>query len=137
MNARSMVRAATHGFSLLELMLVLAIIGILMSVVAVNVLGAGDKAKNKASRASMETIKNALTNYNLTHSAYPPALATLQTTKELDASKPLKDGWGRDFVYNAQSANKERPFTLFSAGPDGNTGTDDDIDVWTMYENNK
>lgn len=137
MDLRKAVRAASRGFSLLELMLVLAIIGILMSVVAINVLGAGDKAKIKASKASMDTIKQALTTYNLNHSAYPPTLETLRTVKELDPSKPLKDGWNRDFFYNLTSNNKDRPFTLFSAGPDGNTGTEDDIDVWTMYEDKR
>ena len=50
-KAQSAARRVRRGFSLLELMLVLAIMGILMSVVAYNVIGAGDKAEPKTTGA--------------------------------------------------------------------------------------
>lgn len=129
-------RVRVRGFSLLELMLVLAILGILMSVVAINVLSSGRRAKERATRASMATIQTALTNYNLNHSAYPPTLELLKTTKELDPTKPLKDAWKHDFVYSVQTNNPDRPFVLASPGDNGSMGDEDDIDVWTMNEKN-
>jgi type II secretory pathway pseudopilin PulG len=100
------------------------------------VLGAGARAKARATRASMETIKGALSQYNMEHSIYPPTLDTLKTGGFLEKGKPLKDGWGRDFVYNPQGRDKDRPFILGSSGENGQTGDEDDIDVWTMHEKN-
>lgn len=123
--------AAPRGFSLLELMLVIAIIGILMAVAAVNILGAGDRAKTQATKASLSTIKNSLGEYNLNHSSYPPDLRTLVSAKFLD-DKALKDGWKKDFIYDARGRDKDHPFILGSSGPDGIVGNEDDIDIWTM-----
>lgn len=121
----------TGGFSLLELMLVLAIIGVLMAVAAYNVLGGGARAKITATKASLTTIKTALTAYNLDQSAFPPDLHTLVTTKHLD-DKALGDGWKNAFNYDPRGRDADHPFILFSNGPDGQVGTADDIDVWTM-----
>lgn len=121
---------ATRGFSLLELMLVLAIIGVLMAVAAVNIMGGGARAKKRATQASMETIKGQLKAYNLDTSAFPPTLATLVTSKYLD-DKALKDGWSSDFYYSPSGTTKERPFVLTSPGEDKQLGTEDDIDAWT------
>lgn len=128
MNVRP-TRTRPAGFSLLELMLVIAIMGVLMAVVAVNTLGAGEKAKRKATVASMRTIKNALSTYHLDYSTYPPALATLVSARVLDAN--IKDGWKRDFIYIAPGADG-REYELMSAGPDNQAGTPDDVNVWFL-----
>lgn len=133
-NRRSLRR--TPGFSLLELMLVLAIIGVLTAVVAVNVVGAGGRAKVRATMASMTTVKSALNTYNLDNSAYPPTLPALQsggTKAYLDPSLKLADGWGRPFYYAVPGLNSQ-PYDLISSGEDGQGGTEDDINVWTMQK---
>ncbi len=127
---RGAVRAA-RGFSLLELMLVLAIIGILMTVAAVNVLGAGDRARTTSTKASLETIKTQLNTYYLNTSSFPPNLQTMVTAKYLESGK-LMDGWNVAFIYAPNPGNTERPYDLGSCGPDKLPGTADDIDVWTM-----
>jgi len=124
-------RHARAGFSLLELMLVLAIIGVLMAVAAYNVLGGGQRAKIRASQASLTVIKTALTDYNLDQSAFPPDLRTLVTSKRLE-DKSLVDGWNNTFNYDPRGKDADHPYYLFSNGPDGKAGTEDDIDVWTM-----
>jgi general secretion pathway protein G len=129
-----MVLRAARGFSLLELTLVIAIIGVLLGVVAVSVGGMGNKAKVRATEASMSTIKSALDSYNLEYSAFPPDLRTLAVTKILDASKPLKDGWKRDFQYDPRGRSKEQPYILMSAGEDGVAGNEDDIDLWQVLQ---
>ncbi len=123
---------APRGFSLLELTLVLAIMGILMAVVAYNVMGQGAKAKAKATKASMSVIDAALKQYNLEYSAFPPGLQTLIGAKILDPSKPLKDAWDVDIYYDPRGTDKDHPYILKSAGEDKQLGTDDDIDVWNM-----
>src|ERR1041384_8004790 len=108
----------TAGFSLMELMLVLAIMGILMAVVAVNIMGVGEKAKIKTTKQSLMTIRNALQTYHLEQSAYPPDLRTLSTMKPplLDGSR-LQDSWKTDFMYDPHGPSADQPFILGSAGP--------------------
>jgi|GEM_PF-6439185 len=126
-------RAARHAFSLLELMLVVAIMGVLMAVVGYNVLGAGEKAKKKATEATLRTIANALDEYQLDFSAVPPDLQTLVTMRppKLKDQK-LADGWGNPLIYDPRQVTENQPYQLGSAGPDKNPGSADDINVWTM-----
>ncbi len=131
---RSQARAqkrARAGFSLIELTLVLAIMGVLIAVASFNLLGQGEKAKARATSTTMATIRTALDQYNLDHSAFPPDLKTLQNAKLLDANKPLVDGWNRELVYDPRGRSKEQPYILGSNGADGAAGTEDDISVWT------
>jgi general secretion pathway protein G len=134
MRSRTQRMRRSAGFSMLELMLVLAVIGVLMSVVAISFMSGGQRAKTKATMMSMDTIKGALLDYSLTHGSFPQSLEVLRNAGTLDKSKPLKDGWKRDFIYSPQGRDRDRPFTLGSAGPNGQAGDDDDIDVWTMHE---
>ncbi len=125
-------RRMARGFSLLELMLVLAIIGALMAVVAINVLGASDKANIKTTRASMSTLKSALIQYKLEHTSVPPGLQALVTARIVMPDTRLKDAWETDFLYEARAMGPDQPFILRSAGPDKQAGTEDDIDCWQM-----
>ena len=129
-------RRRRPGFSLMELMLVLAIMGILMAVVAINVLGVGQSARIKATKASLMTIKNALASYHLEQASYPPDLRTLTTMKPalLENSK-LQDAWKVDFIYDPRGQGNGQEFVLGSAGPDKVVGNEDDINVWTMEAN--
>ncbi|HYE63631.1 MAG TPA: type II secretion system protein [Phycisphaerales bacterium] len=136
-----MVRNATarrtrrRAFSLLELMLVVAIMGILMAVVGFNVLGSGERAKKRATEATLKNVQTALKAYHLEQSAFPPDLQLLITTKHLDNVK-LADGWGTALIYNPTAASTapdvDQPYQLGSAGADKNPGTADDISVWTI-----
>lgn len=127
-------RRPARAFSLLELTLVLAIIGVLMAVAAVSIFGRGESAKIKATWASMNVIKNAIQQYQLEKSAYPPALAALQSGAKpyLDPDKPLKDGWNNDFLYAVPGSNA-RPYDLFSRGGNAQfeNGGGDDISIWS------
>jgi general secretion pathway protein G len=137
MNRRgiNLVRAA-RGFSLLELTLVLAIIGLLMAVTAYSIFGQGEQAKVKTTLASMKTIKNAIQQYNLNTSSYPPDLSALQTGRApyLDPDKKMIDGWGAQFIYGVPG-HDGHPFDLYSKGSDGTLGTPDDISVWVEPTN--
>jgi len=120
-----------RGFSLLELMLVLAIMGILMAVVAYNVMGQGEKAKVSATKTTLRMVQNCLNQYNLENSCFPATLQQLIVARILD-NKPIQDGWKNDLMYNPNGASKDQPYDLFSAGPDKVIGTEDDISVWMM-----
>ncbi|MCC6659306.1 MAG: type II secretion system protein GspG [Phycisphaerales bacterium] len=122
------------GFTLLELMLVLAIIGVLMAVAAYNIVGSGTRAKIRVTKISMQTIEGALKTYYTEESAYPPSVTTLATVKPpiLESSK-LRDGWNQNFYYRV-TGTQERPYELVSLGADGKSGTEDDIDVWKINQ---
>lgn len=124
-------RIHARAFSLLELMLVVAIIAVLSGIVAFSVTTGGEKAKRQASIATMDVVANALKTYNLDNSAYPQNIAALYAAKILDPAKPAKDGWGSDLIYSPQGLNGQE-FTLRSSGPDKQPGTPDDLDYWTM-----
>lgn len=125
-----LVRAA-RGFSLIELTLVIVILGVLMSVVAINVIGQGEKAKVRATKVTMDTIRQQLDAYHLEYSAYPPSLPTLQKVPGfLSDAKPIKDGWGRELAYQTPGRNN-RPYDMLSSGGDLED-LSDDIDIWTM-----
>jgi len=127
------VRAAARGFSLLELMLVLAIIGVMTAIAAVSLSGRGEAAKRRATRTTMEVVANALDAYQLEKSSYPPTLSVLTqgATPFLDERKGTKDGWGRELLYQAPGASG-RKFDLFSSGGNGlfENGAGDDVDFW-------
>ena len=127
----SSLRRSAPGFSLLELTLVLAIIGILIAAAAYNLAGASSRAKIQVSKSSLSTIKGALSSYNIQHSSYPPALQTLIAAKFLE-DKKLSDAWGREWLYDPRGRNRDQPYLLGSGGEDGIPGNEDDIDVWTM-----
>ena len=128
-NPRRLARTAP-GFSLIELTLVIVILGVLMSVVAVNVVKQGEKAKIGATKTTMDTIQSQLDAYHLEHSAYPPDLELLKRDL-LSDSKPIQDGWKRKFFYQVPGRG-ERPYDLISSGGDVADLTDD-IDIWTMH----
>lgn len=130
-SRRRRPRAHRAGFSLLELTLVVAIIGVLLAVVAVNVIGQGNNANIKATQASLATLKNAIASYNLEYKAYPSVLNDLVTTKLIEPG--IKDAWKRDFFYSNQGRpGTDQEFLLSSYGKDGAAGTADDISVWDL-----
>lgn len=125
-----------RGFTLLELTLVIALLGVLMAIVVTQVAGTGARQKLKLTRAGLESVKGALDSYNIEYSAYPPDLDTMARLKPpmVDARK-LKDPWDSPYVYDNRKINDDQPFTLGSAGPDKVVGNEDDLSVWDTPKN--
>jgi general secretion pathway protein G len=121
-----------RGFTLLELMLVLLIIGLLAGVAAWNIVAQGDKARVKTTVQSMRVVASALKEYQLEHGQFPADLAILVTSKRIE--KVPKDAWKHEFVYFPSNSTAGRDYTLYSPGKDGQSGNDDDIDYWTEQD---
>lgn len=121
------------GFTLLELLLVLAILVVVGGIAVRNFVGAGNDAKNDATRVQMNEIKTAITQYQIRFNSLPEQLETLRdgpsdADKKARWSDPIfreipKDAWENEFVYSVNGNTYE----LRSAGLDGQTSTDDDI----------
>lgn len=127
LTAKATLKGAARGFTLLEIMVVIAIIGMLATAVSVSVMSYMKKAKIKTCKIQLNTLSQALNQYYLDQNNYPDSLEDL--TKGSDAmikEKQLKDPWGQDFVYNS-TASGDSDFTLCSKGPDKREGSDDDI----------
>lgn len=126
-HARTLSRLR-RGFTLLELMVVLLIIGLLMSVAAYNFIGQGDTARRKTTVQSMRIIEGAIEQYQLNTGTYPPTIAAL-VPKYL--KEEPKDAWRRPFVYYVSSAGgNARPYSLISTGKSGEQGGQDNIDYF-------
>ncbi|MEM9065426.1 MAG: type II secretion system protein GspG [Planctomycetota bacterium] len=123
-----------RGFSLIELMLVIAIIGMLGAVAAFSIAGVGDRARINTTETSMRTIKSAIETYQLNEGSYPPDLQTLVAERILD-DKQLQDAWKTGFWYR-NSGTGGKPFLLVSYGPDKEGGTEDDLDIWLIDADN-
>lgn len=126
-------RRAARGFSMLELTFVLVIIGLLLGVATYSFVAAGNSGRITATKATMSTIGGSVQQYQLTHGSFPTSLSSLIPTY-MPVGTNLNDGWGRPIVFVPQTSDPNRPFTIISAGADGQTGTPDDIDYWTMKQ---
>lgn len=118
------------GFTLIELMIGIVIIGIITGGVMYTAMTVMGNAKRSATKTTMQLIKNSLMSYHQEKGEYPKSLQELIATGLM--KKPLpKDGWDRAFVYRVTAEGKN-PYELFSYGPDGKSGGKASrLDVWT------
>lgn len=123
-------RRREEGFSLVELMVVIVIIGLLATIVIVNVMPAADRAAVTKARADIANLEQAVELYRLDHSRYPTGDEGLQALISGNYIRRLpEDPWGNPYRYSAPGADG-RPFAIASLGADGReggTGEDEDI----------
>jgi len=131
MKTRTIVRGVRRGFTLLEMMMVMVLIGVIMGIVGWNLFAQGDAAKRKASIASMHQVEAMITQYQMEYNALPTSLDLL--VPKYTPKKPT-DGWKREIHYVPGTAGGAHPYQLFSTGPSGEVGGTDNIDYWTADE---
>jgi len=140
---RRLPPALQRGFTLIELMVVLVIIGVLAALVVPNVIGRADDARATAARTDVNNLMQALKLYRLDNQRYPTteqglqALLTRPTTApEAPNWKPYleklpNDPWGHPYQYLNPGIKGE--VDVFSFGADGQPGGEDknaDIGSW-------
>jgi general secretion pathway protein G len=125
--------AHARAFSLLELSLVIAIMGILMAIVAVNLVGGADNTRKQATIASMRTIQTGVEQYIANNGVPPTGLDVLIASGLIKASAgggPPLDAWERPFYFAPAAPGATPAFALVSMGKDGLPQTEDDINAW-------
>lgn len=133
-----------QGFTLLEIMVVIVILGILASLVVPNLMGNKDKADRQKVVSDVVALENALDMYRLDNSNYPSTDQGLNALVSEPSGDPAprnyrdggyirrlpQDPWGND--YALISPGTQGTIDVFSVGPDGEEGTDDDIGNWNL-----
>ncbi|MEA2019778.1 MAG: type II secretion system major pseudopilin GspG [Campylobacterota bacterium] len=114
------------GFSLMELMVVIIILGLLASFVLPSLTGKSEDAKRKITCVQMKSISQALKMYKIDNSAYPATeegLKLLVEKRYFEDNKLPHDSWGNNFIYT----NDEDNFEIISFGADKKESGGDDV----------
>jgi len=122
-------RTVAGGFSFIEIMVVVVIIGLLAGAVAIKVSDYVDKAKINRARSDVATIVNAVEAYYAEHGQYP----TNDEGLSVLSLKNLTDPWGRKYQYN--QPGPDEPYEVITHGADGQEGGEGpsaDIASWNL-----
>jgi len=129
------------GFTLIELMLVVIIIGALVAMVLPRLAGRSEQARVQAAQADISSnIATALKLYELDNGSYPSSTEGLGALLSRSASaknwngpyleKKPTDPWGREYQYQSPGTHRPHDYDLSSLGKDGQSGTTDDVKNW-------
>lgn len=116
-----------QGFTLIEILIVVMIIGLIASLVAPNLMGKFERSKEELGKAQVEMLSSGVQSFMLDESRCPNDLSELVKPSDANDTKwrgPYlskqevpKDAWGRDYQYKCPG--EHGPFDLYSLGPNG------------------
>jgi len=131
-----------RAFSLMEIILVVVIIGMLAALVVPRMIGATAKARVSKATVEISNMRSALGEYEAEAQRFPTTAEGIKALIEKPAGWPEHvtwrrflekrslpiDPWGNEYVYRCPGTLDPDGYDLFSTGPDGEEGTEDDID---------
>jgi general secretion pathway protein G len=128
---RRAMRSAARGMTLIEIMVVVAIIGMLMGTVAVGAFSQLEKTKIKNAKMVIKAVEQGLVGYQTDNTdSCPKALVDLYTQKYL--TKEPKDPWGEALIFKCPGEHNTDGADIVSKGKDKQEGTADDIKSWEL-----
>lgn len=145
-------QSLARGFTLLEVMVVIVILGILASLVVPNLLGNKEKADQQKVVTDLVALENSLDMYKLDNSVYPSTEQGLQALVSKPAGTPEprnyrnggyikrlpQDPWGNEYQYLSPGEQGEIDiYSLGADGQEGGEGTAADIGNWNLVEYQK
>ena len=145
----SQIGRPQSGFSMIEILVVLVIIGLLVSIVAPNVLDRADDARIQKVGADFKAIETSLKMYRLDNFVYPSSEQGLEALVDKPSIDPIprqyrnngylqklpKDPWNRPYLY--LSPGEEEEYDIYTLGADGVTGGEGqnaDMNIWAIGE---
>ena len=137
MNLSPTIRRRNRGFTLIEMVLVLAIVALLVGAGIVHLTGVLGSGKEKRVMMDIQTLTSALRAYEMDNLVPPNQLQDLVTRPSGDVKrwrqfmrKLPKDPWGNDYEYRNPGQHNTDSFDIYSAGPNRVPGDEDDIGNW-------
>ena len=130
-HRRGVARQAEKGMTLLEIMIVIALLGVVATLVVGKLSGSLENGKISTTRLKVIELGKKVMEYQVTVGEYPSSSEGLKALVNPPGGfsgllkRVPKDPWGNEFVY--REGKGDEPFEIFSLGPDGNQGTRDDI----------
>jgi general secretion pathway protein G len=135
---------STRGFTLLEVMVVIVILGILASMVVPNLMGSQERANMQKAISDINALETSLSMYKMDNYKYPSTEQGLEALVAETDIEPLprrfpengyvkrlpNDPWGSE--YQLLNPGENSNMDVFSMGPDGEAGTEDDIGNWNL-----
>lgn len=144
---RRNIRRANSGFTLMELMIVLVIIGVLAAAVTPVLVSRADKAKVTRAKGDIKHIADQVKLFKMEQNRYPDAMEDLVNRPSFAMDWPEggylekvpKDPWGSDYIFK-KPADNGKEFDIIAYGADnqqGGEGFDADLSYWTMDDEQK
>jgi len=141
-----MNKSTNRGFTLLEVMVVIVILGILASMVVPNLMGSQERANMQKAVSDVTALETSLSLYKMDNYDYPSTEQGLEALVNQTDVEPLprrfpedgyikrlpKDPWGNEYVL--LNPGEQGKMDVFSVGPDGEAGTEDDIGNWNLAD---
>ncbi len=148
-KSKPLFKFGSRGFTLIELMVVIVILGILAGLIVPRIMGRPEEAKQLKAKIQIESLETTLKLYKLDNGSYPDTQQGLQALIEkpetgtipkkwrqggyLEKGRLPKDPWGNQFIYLSPGAHAD--YDIISYGADGVTGGEGkntDINSWEI-----
>jgi general secretion pathway protein G len=139
MTGKERKRRIKYGFTMVELMAMLIIIGLLATLVVTKVATKIDQARITTTKANLKALHNAVNQFKMDTNRFPSEdkglidlieqptdIETWEPGGYLETTEIPKDGWGNEFIFELYPESGKQ-FVIRSSGPDGEEGTEDDL----------
>ena len=138
-NVKKTKEYLRSGFTMVELMAMLIIIGLLATLVVTKVASKIDQARETTTKANLKALAAAVNQFRMDTARFPTEdeglLALIEQPSDVETWEPggyletteiPKDGWGNEFIFELYPESGKQ-FVIRSSGPDGEQGTEDDL----------